>query len=85
MRFVSLKGFDFGDTTSRKEGNPDTSSEPGRLRVITIYLHDQVSYLYLLSGTLLGEDLKCPNFEMLGKKPRRNKTNKIPSGVTRLS
>ena len=29
--FVCLKGFDFEDTTSRKEGNPDTSSEPGRL------------------------------------------------------
>lgn len=26
---IDESGFDFGDTTSRKEGNPDTSSEPG--------------------------------------------------------
>lgn len=81
----SLKGFDFGDTTSTKEGNPDTSSEPGRPWIITIHLHDQVSYLYLQSGTLLGEDLNCPNFEMLEKNKETKQIRFLPQLNLRIA
>lgn len=64
--FVCLKGFDFEDTTSRKEGNPDTSSEPGRLWIVTFHLHNhKVSLPYLLTGILQGEELTCPNFALV--------------------